>query len=348
MLISVERFRFFYIMTKSIRFIITCLILVCNFNIISAQKSSNFSLYSLGIEAPPQNYEGFVWNDYDDATNFFIKYINENQNDKALQFLNAGAKPFPNYFYSDKWIVYKLIDQKNYTILDAIHKKYPLMFKYSQALHYACAMSDSTMIDYLISKGASLNLNGCCLDGNKPAYKWNADQRWRMLPIDCAMGYNANNYNFLIKKYKTSPSANRVSILVKLFIDKNIPSAVYSLMNNSSFDPNVRASELEYFSDKAWSDKNIILLEYAIRKGQKDIAKKLIEMGADVNASKGSNSGLVCPLKTAVTMPDMQDIIELLLSKGAKTKMPYQYSTENIINKARSEYKEWFILNGYQ
>jgi hypothetical protein len=27
--------------------------------------------------------------------------------------------------------------------------------------------------------------------------------------------------------------------------------------------------------------------------------------------------------------------------------MPFQYRTVNILDKARTEYKEWFVLNGY-
>jgi hypothetical protein len=145
-----------------------------------------------------------------------------------------------------------------------------------------------------------------------------------------------------------TPSALGISRLIYIFTEANATDGIIKdLMSYPNFDPNVRASELDYFSSDAWYDYNVILLEYMIRKGKKELAKQMIEMGADVNASKGSNSGLVCPLMTAVQTPNMQDIIELLLAKGAKTKMPFQYRTVNILDKARTEYKEWFVLNGY-
>lgn len=325
-------------------------------------NSSNFSLFSLGIQAPPKGYKGYVnsadavLNGYNEATKFFVNNVNVGQTEKAIKFLNAGAAPYPPSRDAEKWIVYTIIKNKDYALLDAIHQKFPLMFKYSQALHYACVYSDSTMIDYLISKGADLNLNGLCLRderqqgwGLKVAYPWNADTRFRMLPADCARLYNLKNYQYINKKYGVTPSAHGISRIIYLFTEGNIGDQfVRGMMTYyPNFDPNVRASELTYFSSDAWNDKDVILLEYMIRKGKKELAKQMIEMGADVNASKGSNDGLVCPLMTAVQTPNMQDIIELLLAKGAKTKMPFQYRTVNILDKARTEYKEWFVLNGY-
>lgn len=333
------------------------LIVACHDVTYAQNNSSKFSLFSLGIQAPPKDYKGYVWSssDYNEATKFFVNNVNVGQTEKAIKFLNAGAAPYPTLRNQEKWIVYTIIKNKDYELLDAIHQKYPLMFKYSQALHYACVYSDSTMIDYLISKGADLNLNGLCLRdetqmgrGLKVAYPWNADSRFRMLPVDCARLYKVKNYVYINRKYGVTPSALGISRLIYIFTEANATDGIIKdLMSYPNFDPNVRASELDYFSSDAWYDYNVILLEYMIRKGKKELAKQMIEMGADVNASKGSNSGLVCPLMTAVQTPNMQDIIELLLAKGAKTKMPFQYSTVNILDKARTEYKEWFVLNGY-
>jgi len=337
------------------------LIVACHDVTYAQGNSSNFSLFSLGIQAPPKGYKGYVnsadavLNGYNEATKFFVNNVNVGQTEKAIKFLNAGAAPYPPSRDAEKWIVYTIIKNKDYALLDAIHEKFPLMFKYSQALHYACVYSDSTMIDYLISKGADLNLNGLCLRderqqgwGLKVAYPWNADTRFRMLPADCASLYNWKNLQYINRKYGANLSAHGISRAIYRFTEGNVGDQfVKLLMSFPNFDPNVRASELTYFSSDAWNDEDVILLEYMIRKGKKELAKQMIEMGADVNASKGSNSGLVCPLMTAVQTPNMQDIIELLLAKGAKTKMPFQYRTVNILDKARTEYKEWFVLNGY-
>ncbi len=327
---------------------IACLALFVNVNTVNAQATTgDFSRNSLGIKPPSGEYEGNVANSsyYKEVTNFFIKYVNEKNTEKALLFLNNGAKPLPMRFGQKEWIVYTLIDQKNFQILDALYEKFPKMFRYSQAIHYACAKSDSTMIDYLMNHEASLDLNGGFTGGTyeknsfrRERYEWNKDERFVNSPCDCALLYGQfDNLNYIEKKYKRIPSTVGLTKAVFKFLYKDDFKTVKYIINLPNFDPNA-----------VYDDSKMSVLSLALEKNNKEIARILIEKGADVNNTYYHMSkGTLCPLLIAVQKPDMQDMIELLLSKGAKTEYQDGYRGKfKIFNKARSEYKEWYILNG--
>ena len=86
-----------------------------------------------------------------DATRFLENAVRENNVTKATKFLEAGASAF---------ISYEMIDKKQYEMIDVMHKDNPKLIRYSQLLHHACAKSDAEMIDFLIERGASLDLYG--------------------------------------------------------------------------------------------------------------------------------------------------------------------------------------------
>ena len=337
-------------MTRLIQLVFACFILlVGNAGTVSAQgKKGSFSQNSLGIAPPSGDYEGNVADEdkYKEVTNLFCKYVRAKQNDKALQFLNAGAAPLPMRFGQENWIVYTLIDQKNYQILDALYAKFPKMFRFSQAIHYACAKSDSEMIDYLIEHGASLDLNGGFTGGTymknsfqRERYEWNKDGRLKYLPCDNAI-YNGNfdNLNYIAKKYNKFPSTTGLTEAVFNFMKKDNVEAVKMIMDMPNFDPNA-----------VHGNGQISLLCLALEKDNKEIARILIEKGANVNHTYWhSSDGTLCPLLLVVKKPNMQDMLELLLSKGANPEYrDGNRGTFNVFKRARSEYKEWYILQGH-
>lgn len=123
-----------------------------------------------------------------DATRYLEKAVKENPDDleRIKKLLGAGASAF---------ITYEMIDKKQYDLIDLMYKSNPKLIRFSQLIHYAAAHSDSTMIDFLVERGASLDLCGCYFEKYndngrllcRKQCKWNEDEKYFYTPADVAL-----------------------------------------------------------------------------------------------------------------------------------------------------------------
>lgn len=142
-----------------------------------------------------------------DATRFLDKAVEENNVERARKLLEAGASAYINY---------SMIDRKQYEIMDAMHQNNPKLIRFSQLLHYACAHSDSKMVDFLIERGASLDLCGDYYEAKRDSdwgylafqrCEWNSDHNLRFTPQDVAFSYkNTEVLKHIAKKYGKRPT----------------------------------------------------------------------------------------------------------------------------------------------
>lgn len=190
-------------------------ILITFYTICANAQSNQLSFFpSLGIEKPKitpyfanhdiirKNLSNAGYPKNRDATKFLEKAVKENNVVNVEKLLKAGASGF---------ITYEMIDKKQYEIIDVMYKDNPRVVRYSQLLHYACANSDAKMIDFLIEREASLDLNGYSVhyDGRwyNISYRWNNDNKYVNTPADVALFYQKwNNLNHIISKYHKNPS----------------------------------------------------------------------------------------------------------------------------------------------
>ena len=160
-----------------------------------------------------------------EATRFLEKAVKENNVINAEKFLKAGASAF---------ISYEMIDKKQYEMIDLMYKDNPKLIRYSQLLHYACAKSDTKMIDFLIERNASLDLYGYYLQYNKDAYYgeggyelfcgWNKDGNFKNTPADAALYYRKwDNLNHIINKYHKYPTIYGCCIFLGLYLRGDKP-----------------------------------------------------------------------------------------------------------------------------
>ena len=196
----------------------------------SVQQKKNFYLFlPLGIE--DLNLVGartkgrcdkvFFFPANKDATRFLEKAVQENDVEKAEKLLKAGASAY---------VSYDMIKNKQYEMIDAMHKDNPKLIRYSQMLHYACATSDTTMIDFLIDRNASLDLCGYCEAKGGRGYwgvdsersKWNGDNRFANTPADVALMYSQwTNLYYIINKYHKYPTINGCTRFFTLILKYN-------------------------------------------------------------------------------------------------------------------------------
>lgn len=195
------------------RFLYTLLI-VFYATCVNAQSNQRSLFPPLGIEKPKvtpyfathdiirknQTDRGYPKNQ--DATRFLEKAVKENNVVNAEKLLKAGASGF---------VTYDMIDKKQFEIIDVMYKDNPRVIRYSQLLHYACAKSDVKMIDFLIEREASLDLNGYAVhyDGKwfNLSYRWDNDKNYVNTPADVALYYQKwDNLNHIINKYNKYPS----------------------------------------------------------------------------------------------------------------------------------------------
>lgn len=145
-----------------------------------------------------------------DATRYLENAVKEDPDnlEKIRKLLDAGASAF---------VSYDMIDKKQYDLMDLMHKSNPKLIRFSQMLHYACAhCKDTAMIDFLIERGASLDLCGDYWEiENDPNYgqkcfhlcEWNSDGRYYYTPQDVAWRMNNRLVcDFIIDKYGKYPT----------------------------------------------------------------------------------------------------------------------------------------------
>lgn len=166
--------------------------------------SPGSSVYNQGVQ---EGYRQPVNSQNRDATRFLEKAVEENNVERARKLLDAGASAYVNY---------SMIDNKQYEIMDAMHKNNPKLIRYSQLIHYACAHSDSKMVDFLIERGASLDLCGDYLELKRDpdwgylAFQrcnWNNDHTLRFTPQDVAFAYhNTEVLKHITQKYGKRPT----------------------------------------------------------------------------------------------------------------------------------------------
>ena len=327
------------------------------------------------IKEPPASYEAlFLKNNetFSEKSEYFRKNVKENNTEKALAFLERGALPYRlenmagyGELGNGTNPLYPAVDNDNFEILDAVYKKYPECIRYSQLLHYACAKKelDAKMIDFLIERGASLDLNGWARkwgSGWEGIYSWNGDCRYQMRPIDCAFGlyWRLQTVDYLIEKYgqKVSPTAvayNLVKVILRDFSEEKIINWIdnyYSRYVDFKDYVNLGISAMSYDGYIDASDYNPrFALVAAIASGKNRVAKHLIDLGADVNISYhysaredigiGFSDTYHSPLYEAIRRKNNLEMINYLLDHGAK---PYK----DVIKQALPEYREEFILRG--
>lgn len=315
----------------------------------------NFSLRDLGISVPP-NYSGVGGGTNKDATEFFRKAVLQENLENAKIFISKGASVLGNGGSDNP--LYDAIKQDDKDLISLIHSTNPDAIRYSQAIHYACAYSDSAMIDFLIDKGASLDLNGYLATWshvwvrNEPTYEWNSDERFPQTPADVALNYGKyDNMYYIYRKYGKKPTKYGFSRLLVGAIRNDKTDIVSWLLERvGDFFPNwyLNAPEPSYNENYT----GMFPLIMALRKNNARLAKRLLQLGADPNIryadtenSKvlglGGFDQVSNPLYEAVIRPGMLDVIELMFEKGA-----VKYA--DIMKKARSEYKEYFMLKGIQ
>lgn len=156
-------------------------------------------------------YVSIRTNERNDATRFLEKTVKENPNDleRISKFLQAGGSAF---------ITYEMIDNKQYDLIDLMYKSNNRLIRFSQWLHRAASYRiDTTMIDFLINRGASLDLCGYYLykgnDWGVPVAKvllpWNKDNQYWYTPVDAALrwgGIESPALAHFEKKYNKYPT----------------------------------------------------------------------------------------------------------------------------------------------
>lgn len=331
-----------------------------DFPISSKPVRESVSYTNLGIGNPPSEYLKLYYKDYksEEVQEFFIKALRENNTEKAVQWLSMGANPHifepkSHTLYEPNPPIFIAIANENYEILDAMLKKSPLLAKYSQALHFACYKGNIKMVDYLISKGASLDFNGV----NAPStlrqaaverVEYNSNRGLMYTPADVALNYNQFKVlKHLQTKYNKVPTLQGVSMkasdcvsnndftglqaLLEVYGSKSISSSYYTFNTFYGHADSVR-----------WDNPFIS----ACISGSKDMIKYFVALGVDVNYQMYDVCDL--PLFYIVKRPGMEEIIDLFLKKGALTRCidSKWRRDEHILDKALPQYKEMLLLKG--
>ncbi len=176
----------------------------------------------------------------EDLKRFLEKTLKEEPDnlEKIDKWLNAGAAAF---------VTYEMIDNKQYALMDLMHKHNPNLIRYSQMIHHACATcSDTAMIDFLIAHGASLDLCAGYYERQhdsgygelaRQPYFWDVD-RYYYTPQDVAYRQgNKTILNYIIRKYGKYPTAVGLAdyILKNLANDKKTERLIGLLNGEDSF-----------------------------------------------------------------------------------------------------------------
>lgn len=142
-----------------------------------------------------------------DATRYLENAVKNNDIERVRKLLASGASAY---------VSYDMIDNKQYEIMQLMHDNNPLLIRFSQMIHYACANSDSQMVDFLVDHNASLDLCGNYWEKqNDASYgstafkrcNWNSDANLYYTPLDCALRKgNVSLINYVIDKYGKRPT----------------------------------------------------------------------------------------------------------------------------------------------
>lgn len=320
-------------------------------------------VWEMGIQAPVRTkaFHGRLPKNRD-ATRFLEKAVKENNVENAKKFLEAGASAF---------ISYNMIDKKQYDMIDAMYQDNSKLIRYSQLLHYACAKSDPQMIDFLIERGASLDLYGFYVSyvSDYKTYavmcEWNNDEKYMYTPADVALRYGQwDNLKHIEEKYKKYPSIygfnnaliagtknSATTEYVRKVLSQDTSAMGFSVaegINFAHFTMGYGGLDCEFLL-------NAVVKRIADERRSKsgkdadfvNLLNLLLEKGADVNvqadngaftrrlSSIGINNVTYAvdntPLYIAVKNPGMLDIIKLLISKGASTTTKVNGKTVSVV-----------------
>lgn len=235
-----------------------------------------------------------------DATRFLEKAVSENNLENAAKLLKAGASAF---------ISYEMIDKKQYEMIDLMYKDNPKLIRYSQLLHYACAKSDSTMIDFLIARNASLDLNGYYVNKDKwgrysVMCMWNSDPNYMYTPADVALNsYQIVNLEYIIKKYHKYPTIYGFSQLLTMKTSNN---GIRDFFNVEGFLPNYC---MKWKVDYTFIDAINFGYHYLSGdKGDVDSYYKVILIVSQIAACRKANNN---------KDKEYFEVLKLMLDKGA-------------------------------
>ena len=250
------------------------------------------------------------WPDNKDATRFLEKAVQENDVNKVEKLLKAGASAF---------VTYDMIDKKQYEIMDAMYRDNPKIIRYSQLLHYACAKSDTTMIDFLIQRNASLDLCGYCEENGGRGYwgtdsersNWDGDIDYKNTPADVALYHDKwANLRHLANKYHKYPTINGCALDFYFFIRYTIPS-----------EQNVKYTQAYLSGEKQFSflkhvDYTIAdVMNFGYHQYKKQGDKMLPQSYFPINAIISRIAG--CRKEDANGGKEFVDILNLMLEHGA-------------------------------
>ncbi len=190
--------------------------------------------WNMGIQAPVREDVNKYSNVQKyDATRYLEKAVKENPDDleRIKKLLDAGASAF---------ITYEMIDKKQYDLIDLMYKSNPKLIRFSQLIHYAAAHSDSTMIDFLVERGASLDLCGCYFEKYndngrllcRKQCQWNEDEKYVYTPADVALKkVRYEMVNYISRKYGRLPTIDGWTNFIYLCLKKGAAKSVSRFLN---------------------------------------------------------------------------------------------------------------------
>lgn len=198
------------IMKKNLIKSLLILVVTTTFNV-SAQNPPLSLPLGIDVKSIPPG-DGIRKGGDKEATRFLENAVRENNRERVEKLLKAGASAF---------VSYEMIDKKQYEIMEIMHRNNPLLIRFSQMIHYACANSDSTMVDFLVNHGACLDLCGNYWEtfpdrywgrfANTP-YSWNSDGNLYYTPLDCALrSGKISLIRYITKKYGKRPTVTGVA-----------------------------------------------------------------------------------------------------------------------------------------
>jgi len=250
-----------------------------------------------------------------DATRYLENAVREEPDnlEKIKKLLDAGASAF---------VSYEMIDKKQYKLMDLMYKSNPKLIRFSQMLHYACWFGDTTMIDFLIERGASLDLCGNYYEiENDPNYgqtcfelcEWNSDKRLYYTPQDVALRYRRYKAVFhIIEKYGKYPTTlGTVDALYFELKNGNTNYVLQILKDTTSFCEVV--SQRKGYDEKSWTKMLNTEIPIIHQSGSssgfkyRDILSFAIELLGKARR-KGDKE----------KSEKLEEIVKLMIEKGAK------------------------------
>lgn len=297
---------------------------------------------------------------------FFLKAIRENDMDKVKQFLDNGAKMNYCKAYAAEYpgkVGYRIYDHplclsiftKSTEVTKFLLENEPMLIN-SQCLHTAIHIGDMETFNYLVEKGANLNLIG-----NEQA-QYYRDEGYHGVRTYYASKYWWNTYELLdgtpIYFALKTGKINFVERLMELGVpltDKEKEDALIDIYKSLSdyktaayilstgLNPNFRRNHYDR-GNLSWTPMDWALNSYPTRSYDVKSAKRIQEFMKLLILHGARPDGV---LLRAVQINDNLEFIKFLLEKGANINEVSKYNNkDNVLTSALPKYKEFLIMNG--